>query len=202
MVNDESLTVADMARLGKLFEEHRPRLLRMVQRRIDQSLAKRVDPEDILSEAFLDARRKWNTFSGVQETTRYAWLYRIVWDRLIETWRRETRAKRDPRQEMPWPEHSSMQLRLGIVAADTSPSQEGEREELRHELHRTMECLSSGDQEILWMRDFDRLSFRDIASVLGVTENATTVRYTRAFRRLKDLWQRLHQKDMPHDQSD
>lgn len=201
MTIDGSLTVADVARLGQLFEEHRPRLLRMVQRRIDRSLAKRIDPEDILSEAFLDASRKWSAFRGTQEVTPYAWLYRIVWDRLIETWRRESRAQRDHRQEMPWPEHSSVQMELGIVAAGTSPSEKGEREELHNELHRTMECLASGDQEILWMRDFDRLSFREIAAVLGVTENAATVRYARAFRRLKALWQQLHRQDMPHDQS-
>lgn len=197
MTEHGSLTVADVARLGQLFEEHRSRLLRMVQRRLDPSLAKRIDPEDILSEAFLDASKKWNVFGGSREITPYAWLYRIVLDRVIETWRRETRIQRDPRREMPWPEHSSMQLQLGIVAAGTSPSQKGEREELRNELHRTMECLASGDQEILWMRDFDGLSFRDMASVLGVTENAATVRYARAFRRLKELWQHSHSEQPP-----
>jgi DNA-directed RNA polymerase specialized sigma24 family protein len=38
------------------------------------------------------------------------------------------------------------------------------------------------------MRHYDGLSFQDAALVLGVTENAATVRYVRALRRLKELW--------------
>ena len=51
-----SSSIADLALLGKLFEEHRPRLLAMVQRRMDPALAARVGAEDLLNEAFLLAR--------------------------------------------------------------------------------------------------------------------------------------------------
>jgi RNA polymerase sigma-70 factor, ECF subfamily len=193
MTKDESLTVADMATLGRLLEEHRPNLLAMVQRRIDPSLAARIDPEDVLSEAFLEARRKWNRFKGQSAMTPYAWLYRIVLDSLVAAWRRETRATRDPRQELPWPERSGVQLGLSLVAPGTSPSKAVAREELQHEVRRVMECLSDRDQEILWMRVFDQLSFREAAMVLGVTANAAAVRYARALRRLKELWIRLHE---------
>jgi len=195
MAEDESFTVADMATLGKLLEEHRPKLLAMVQRRIDPSLAARVDPEDVLSEAFLEARRKWGRFKAQSAMTPYAWLYRVVLDSLIAAWRRETRPARDHRQEMPWPERSSVQLGLRLMAPDTSPSKAVAREELQHEVRRVMECLSDRDQEILWMRVFDQLSFREAAMVLGVTENAATVRYARALRRLKDLWFRFHENE-------
>jgi DNA-directed RNA polymerase specialized sigma24 family protein len=57
-------SLADMAALGKLFEEHRPKLLAMVQRRLDPTLAPRNDPEEILNEAFFDARRKWDNFKN------------------------------------------------------------------------------------------------------------------------------------------
>jgi len=184
-----------MATLGKLLEEHRPKLLAMVQRRIDPSLAARIDPEDVLSEAFLEARRKWNRFKGQSAMTPYVWLYRIVLDSLVAAWRRETRATRDPRQEMPWPERSSMQLGLSLVARGTSPSKAVAREELQHEVRRVMECLSDRDQEILWIRVFDHLSFREAAMVLGVTENAVAVRFSRALRRLKDLWFRFHKNE-------
>jgi len=50
--------VADLAILAPLLDECRPRLLAMVRRRLPTSLAARVDPEDILSEAFLNARQK------------------------------------------------------------------------------------------------------------------------------------------------
>src|SRR5262249_51915503 len=89
-------SVADMARLGKLYEEHQPRLLAMIRRRLDPALAARISPEDVLSNAFLKARRKWAAFNAQSALTPYAWLYRIVRDSLIEAWRRENRAGCDP----------------------------------------------------------------------------------------------------------
>jgi DNA-directed RNA polymerase specialized sigma24 family protein len=53
---------ADMAALEKLLEEHRPRLLAMVERRLDPVLRARIDADDILNVAFFDARRKWAAF--------------------------------------------------------------------------------------------------------------------------------------------
>jgi DNA-directed RNA polymerase specialized sigma24 family protein len=44
--------------------------------------------------------------------TPYAWLYRIMMDRLIEVWRHENRDCRDPDREMHWPERSSIQMGL------------------------------------------------------------------------------------------
>ena len=193
MSKHEGLTVSELASVGRLFEEYRPRLLAMVQRRIDPTLAVRIDPDEILNEAFLQACRKWTTFQKDKKMTPYAWLYRVVVDCLIEGWRREARAKRDLRREIPWPEQSSIQLGLQLVTSGTSPSEAAQREELRQRVREALECLSDQDQEILWMRHFEQLSFREAAMVLNVTENAATVRYSRALRRLRDLWM-LEQK--------
>ena len=45
-----SSSIADLALLGRLFEEHRPRLLAMVQRRMGFALAGRIGAEDIRAE--------------------------------------------------------------------------------------------------------------------------------------------------------
>src|SRR5438105_4839442 len=120
--DDSSLSssVADMAALGQLLQEHRPKLLAMVRRRLDPALAARIDPEGILSDAFLEARRKWPAFKEQSARTPYSWLYRIVLDCLIERWRRESRGLRDYRRTMPLPEGTSVQLGLGLVSPGTS----------------------------------------------------------------------------------
>src|SRR2546430_15777513 len=94
--NDPSLpsSVIDLAFLGRLFEEHRPKLVAMVGRRMDPALAGRIDAEEVVTEAFLLARRKWPGFEERSSSSSYAWLYRIVRDCLIEAWRRETRGPR------------------------------------------------------------------------------------------------------------
>src|ERR1700736_1375932 len=105
MKPDESApsSLVDMAVLGQLLEEHRPRLLAMVQRRLDTALAARVDAEEIVNEGFFLARRKWPRFKDQTTLSAFAWLYGIVRDCLIEVWRRETRGPRDARRNVPWP---------------------------------------------------------------------------------------------------
>src|SRR6059036_941535 len=115
-VNDSSQpsSVADLAALGRLLEEHRPRLLAMLERRIDPKLKARLDADSILQETFLLARRRWNDFQ-TSAMTGYAWLYRLALDTLIDAWRRETRSPRDVRRELPLPEGTSLQLGLQLV---------------------------------------------------------------------------------------
>jgi len=86
-------TVAEMAALGKMLHEHRPALLAMLERRIDPKLASRMNAEDLLSEAFLEARRKWDWFKDQSELSPYVWLYRICLDTIIAAWRRESRSR-------------------------------------------------------------------------------------------------------------
>ena len=49
-------------------------------------------------------------------------------------------------------------------------------------------ALKERDREILLMRHFDALTFQEAALVLGITENAATVRCVRALERLRRLW--------------
>ena len=183
-----NLNVTDLASVGNLLEQHRSRLVQMVQRRMDPSLAVRIDPEEILHEAFLVACRKWIRYRSEPTISPYAWIYRIVLDCLIETWRRESRGIRDHRRDLPWPAQSSVQLALHLVDSATGPGTAVARDEIRERVKRMVEDLGENDHEILWMRHYDRLSFREAATILGISENAATVRYARAIRRLKDMW--------------
>ena len=188
-------TVIYLAILGKLFEEHRPKLVEMARRRIDPALVARIDAEAVVNEAYLVAQRKWPGFEERSATSTYAWLYRIVRDCLIEVWRRETSGRRDGRKDMPLPEQSSLQLGLGLVSPATDPQRAAERDEeraiLRQRMRQVLDMLRDTDREILWMRHYDGLTFPEAAAVLEITENAATVRYVRALKRLKDLWQQL-----------
>jgi len=191
--DDSSLpsSVADLAALGQLLQEHRPRLLAMLQRRLDPKLNPRLDPEEILHEAFLKARRRWTAFHAQPAAQPYPWLYRIALDCLIEAWRHETRSPRDVRRGMPLPEATSLQLGLGLVQRGTSPSEALARDEIRARVRQVMDHLKEIDREILLMRHFDELSYADIGSVLGIAVNTAEKRYHRALGRLSDLWLQL-----------
>ncbi|MCI0376492.1 MAG: sigma-70 family RNA polymerase sigma factor [Gemmataceae bacterium] len=189
MSSEESLpsSVADLAALGRLFDEQRSRLLAMLERRIDPKLNSRLDAESILQETYFAARRRWNNFKS-STMTAYAWLYRLALDALIEAWRRETRGPRDARRDLPLPEGTSLQLGLQLVQTGTSPSEALMRAELRDRVQKAMSLLSDNDRQILSMRHFDDLSHADIAAILELTEAAAQQRYHRALGRLSDMW--------------
>ncbi len=92
---EEPLSVAEVVALTKMFEEHRSRLLVMLQSRIDPAMGARVSAEDILHETFFLARRRWHRFSA-SGMRPYTWLYRLAMDCLIEVARRQNCDGRDP----------------------------------------------------------------------------------------------------------
>ena len=59
------------------------------------------------------------------------------------------------------------------------------------QVRRLMDLLGDKDREILWMRHFDGLTFREAAEALGLTEDAVVQRHVRAVRRFKKLWESL-----------
>jgi RNA polymerase sigma factor (sigma-70 family) len=182
-----ALSMAELATLSALFEEHRTRLGAMLRGRMDSALARRFGTDDLLQEIFLRARTAFPRFAG-SGLSSYGWLYGIARDCLRDAWRRETRKGRDHRREMPWPERSSVQLGLSLAGSGTSPSQALARGELRERIRLVLSGLSEPEREVLWMRAVDELPFRDVAGVLEVSENTAMKRYARASRKFYAAW--------------
>ena len=190
-------SVLELAELGTLVEAHWVRLVQIVRRRMDSSLGLRLDAEEVVNTAFLDARRRWPAYRTDRKVSPFVWLYRIVNDRLIEEWRTATRQKRDIRQNVPWPERPSVDLGLRLVAPDTSPTQAVVRKEQAELMKQALEKLREPDREIVMLRGYDELSFNEIGELLGISENTATVRYVRALRKLKTTWQRITGESRP-----
>jgi RNA polymerase sigma-70 factor, ECF subfamily len=183
-----SHSLAEAAQLGEVLQVHRTRLVAMLERRMDPRMAKRMDAEDLLSEVYLLARRRWGDRQDKTADNAYPWLYRLALDCLINAWRHEVRECRDPREEMPWPDQSSLQIGFGLVNTGTSPSEALQRDELRHLMQQALAELPPADREVLRMRHEDGLTHAEAAEVCGITVNAVTVRYVRALKRLQRYW--------------
>lgn len=185
-------TVKDLAALAALFEQHRGQLLAMVRRRMDQFLAARVDPEDVLGDAFVSAQRRFDSFLRVSEGERYAWLYGVVLETLYESWRKENRARRDVKRTLPWPQESASCFGAVLADGGTSPSAAVDRRITARRVRDALSRLPMEAQEVLFMRHFDQLNHREAAQVLGLNEAAAVQRYTRALRKLRRLWRQTH----------
>jgi RNA polymerase sigma-70 factor (ECF subfamily) len=179
------VAMSDRAELARLMEEHRPKLLRMLENRIDASLRRRIDPEDVLAEAYLKASARWEDYQSSRPISEYPWLYQQTLDSLVAAWRRYDGAGRDAKREMPWPEHSSAALGMGLLGSGTTPSRAVHRNEMAEAVKAALERLKPSHREILLMRHFDDLPFKEAAEVLGIERNAAEQRYVRALLRLK-----------------
>jgi RNA polymerase sigma-70 factor (ECF subfamily) len=177
----------DLAELGAVFEEFRPRLVAIVRRRLDPALGARLSADDVLHEAFLDAARRWPAYRAAgTPVSPFVWLYGLVRDRLVEEYRKATRARRDARRDLPWPEETSRQLALSLARSSGTPGRAVAGAELARLVRDAVERLPEADREIVRMHDFDGLTFAQIGELLGRKENSVNVRYIRAVRRLRE----------------
>jgi RNA polymerase sigma-70 factor (ECF subfamily) len=178
----------DMQALGALFDFYRSRLRQMVQFRLDKRLAARIDPSDVLQEVYLDAARQVAGYLHQPKVAFYVWLRGLAWERVLMLQRRDVGAKRRSTQrEQQLPLESSALLAQQLLAQEPTPSQALVKKELRRRVQRALARLAPEDQEVILMREFENLSNREVAQVLGLGDAGATMRYGRALYRLKEI---------------
>ncbi len=185
----------DAEAFSELFAQHRERLWRMVHFRLDRRLQRRVDEDDVLQEAYLDAMKRLPHFQTSQPMSFFVWLRLIVGQTLIDVHRRHLGAKmrdvdREESVQQKLSEGTSISLSFFLLAYLTSPSQAAVRAELTGLVEEALEGMSATDREVLALRHFEELTNNEVAEVLGLDRKAASIRYIRALGRLKKI---LHQ---------
>jgi RNA polymerase sigma-70 factor (ECF subfamily) len=187
----------DAAALGALFAHYRERLRHMVRLRIDQRVAGRLDPSDVLQEAFLDVSRRFPEYVAAPAVPFYVWLRALTGQRLIDLHRRHLGVKmRDAGQEVSLyrgalPQASSGSLAAQLLAGLTSPTLAAVRAEMQLQLQEALNSMDAMDREVLVLRHFEELNNIETAAVLGIEPSAASKRYLRAFRRLKAILEQI-----------
>jgi RNA polymerase sigma-70 factor (ECF subfamily) len=183
----------DHQALGELFALHHARLERHVRFRMDRRLAGRLDPDDVLQEAYLAAAQRAGHYLGNPKHSVFVWLRMVVGQTLIDLHREHLGARmRDAGREVPLQRPrpllaTSASMVMQLVGSLTSPSQVVMRAELASQLERALANMNPTDQEILALRHFEELSNSEVAEVLELDPKAASIRYVRALRRLKEI---------------
>jgi len=183
----------DAAALGQAFSQHRARLRRMVQLRLDRRLQGRIDPSDVLQEAYLEVARSLADYLRDPQIPFYLWV-RFVTGRKLQAIHRHhlgTQA-RDAGREVSLhrgalPQASSVSLAEQLLGRFASPSEAVIKAELRLRVQEALNGMDPIDREVLALRSFEELSNAETAQVLGIGEAAASHRFVRALRRLKAL---------------
>ena len=181
----------DQRALADLFARYRDRLRKMVRLRLDRRVYGRLDPSDVLQEAYLDAARRFPEYVAAPSVPFYLWLRALTGQRLVDVHRQHLGAKmRDAGQEVSLyrgalPQASSASLALHLLAGLTSPTQAVVRAEMQLKLQEALNSMDALDREVVVLRHFEELNNVETAEVLGIEASAASNRYIRALRKLK-----------------
>jgi RNA polymerase sigma-70 factor, ECF subfamily len=184
----------EQAAWGELLAGHRDRLRRMIALRLDERLRGRIDPSDVIQEAFLEATARQAEYAREADPMPpFLWLRFLTLQRLQITHRRHlgTRA-RDAGREISVhgvasPAASSAAIAAHLLGRETRPSEALMRAERKLRLQEALNAMDVLDREVIVLRNFEQLTNQECARVLGLAESAATKRYIRALKRLKEI---------------
>lgn len=189
----ERIRSGDSGALAEAFDIHRARLRRTVDFRMPEKLRGRIDPDDVLQEAYIAAQKRHEHLRGDDETSLFVWLRLIVLQTLTDAHRAHLGSqKRDADREMairaaPYSQATTFSLAASLLGRFTSPTLAARKSEMSEQLRAALEGMDPIDREILALRHFEELSNSEVAAELGIQQKAASIRYVRALRRLKDL---------------
>jgi RNA polymerase sigma-70 factor, ECF subfamily len=185
---------ADRADWGGFLSSHRDRLRRMVALRLDHRLRGRIDPSDVIQEAFLEATGRRADYAKQSDPMPpFLWLRFLTLQRLQIVHRRQLGTRsRDAMREVSihaeaFPQATSAALAAQLLGRDTRASEAAIRAERKRRLQEALDGMDPIDREVLVLRHFEQLSNGECARVLGLNESAATKRHLRALRRLKEI---------------
>src|SRR5580700_9324533 len=165
---------------GELFKRYRDRLRQMVRLRLDRRLQGRLDPSDVLQEAYLDFARRLPDYAREPDMPFYLWLRNLTGQRLIDLHRQHLGAQmRDAGREVSLyrgalPQASSASLAQQMLAGLTSPTQAAVRAEMQIQLQEALNGMDPLDREVVVLRHFEELNNVETAQVLGIEAAAAS----------------------------
>ena len=181
----------DGTAIGEVLEGFRGYLTLLARIQIGRRLQSKVDPDDVVQETFFDAHRQWSAFRGESIEAVAAWLRTILAGQLAQLIRRycvtearNIRLEISIEQDL---DSSSARLAQGLAGPGSSPSESvGRREELTI-LANMLERLPADYRTVILLRQIDGLSFGEISSRLGRSEDSIQKLWVRGLQALRVL---------------
>jgi RNA polymerase sigma-70 factor (ECF subfamily) len=166
VITDAELVAAvqrgDETAFGQVYERYRARILRYCSRMLHGAAA----AEDIVQETFLKARSAFHDLENGSSLS--AWLFRIAHHEVLMHWRRESRSSEMPDEN-------------GEAIFDHStPLDRVVASEAEQLLHLLLTRLKPRYREVLLLREYENLSYHDIALITQTSEQSVKSRLFKA----------------------
>lgn len=118
----------------------------------------REEAEDLTSEVFFKALNKIETFNPETWTSFQAWIYRIAHNRVVDHYRTKK-------------ESTSIEEIIDFKASKEDIPEELFNKMKLEEVVKFMDSLKKEHKDVLIMRIWDNLSYREIAEITGLSES-------------------------------
>ncbi len=182
----------DQAARELLFDRCRNYVSLLARIQVESWLQAKVDASDLVQQTLLEAYRGIGDFRGETEGEWLAWLKQILKHNATDFIRRyKGTAKRQIQRETPLetPGHGSSLFRYDPSDPGDTPSQLVLQHEDHIELADAVSQLADDYQEVILLRNVQRLSFSEVAERMDRSRPAVQMLWLRALNKLKDLLQ-------------
>ena len=181
----------DETAVNRLLDQHRESVRRLIDLRMDQRIKRRVDASDLVQEVMIEASRRLRDYLQNPVIPFHLWLRQMAKDRLIDAHRRHRgAARRSMDREQPLVAAASGETSVDLLAQlsdnEYTPATAATWRELERRFRHACQQLEDQDQEIVLMRHFEHLTNSEAAEALQLSPQATSMRYLRAMRRLRE----------------
>jgi RNA polymerase sigma-70 factor (ECF subfamily) len=181
----------DAAAVGRLLELYGRYLTLLARVQIGQRLQGKVDAADLVQDTFLDAHRNIARFRGTTEAELVCWLRQILAAKLADLLRRyfgtkgrDVRLEREIREAI---DQSSVLLDRGLIAAQSSPSQQAANREQAVLLADALGELPDNYREVIVLRHLEGLTFPDVALRMERSVDSVEKLWMRALVQLRQI---------------
>jgi RNA polymerase sigma-70 factor (ECF subfamily) len=186
----------DPRQLDALFGQCRNFLTIIARAQVESWLRAKVDASDLVQQTMLEAYRDFHNFRGATEAEWLAWLRQILNHNAANFIRQyHGTAKRQAQREIPFAQtglgerNGEATAAFGApVPADNgeSPSQQLLRKEREWQVAEALAQLSPDHQEVIQLRNLQRLPFDEVAQRMGRTRPAVQMLWMRAIEKLRE----------------
>ncbi len=166
-----------------LIERYQERIFALVRHYTKSA----VEIEDIVQDTFIKAFRRLDTFQ--HQSTFSTWLYRIAVNTALDF---RKRSGRSPVHAVEDPELAVEPGRSAGGAPAAAPDTALERGEVARITQEVLDELPEIFRSVLVLREFEDLSYQEMADVLGISIGTVESRLFRARARFKDALIRLY----------
>ena len=176
----------DRESLSRIFSESRPILLNAISNRVGRRMGQRIDPSDVLQEAYISASKRLDRYFEDPSVPMIVWVQSICFQVISIFYKHHFLAKkRSVLVEQTQLESSFSEM--AHMDSTTSPSDCMIKHEEREQVFELVSKMTEIDQSILYLRHVEDLSNQEAAKRLGITVETAKKRHMRAIKRLTKL---------------